>query len=76
MERFMPIWILIIALLSVAATALLASILARVNAPPRREKGSDGGGGDTGALAAGSSDRGDRTDNDGTGDGGSDGGGD
>ncbi len=69
----MPIWILIIALLSVAATALLASILARVNAPPRRDKGSDGGGGDTGAVAADRSGR----DNDGTSDGGGgDGGGD
>jgi uncharacterized membrane protein YgcG len=73
MERLMPTWILIIALLSIAATALLTSILTRVNAPPRRDKGSDGG--DAGSVSTGSSSRGDRTDNDGTGDGGSDGGG-
>ena len=70
MERFMPVWILIIALLSVAATALLTSILMRVNAPARRNNGGDGGG-DMGAVATVRSGR----DNDGRSDGGPDGGG-
>jgi hypothetical protein len=43
----MPTWIIIVILLSIAATALLASVLQRINAPPSRQtcKAESGGNG-------------------------------
>jgi len=46
----MPTWILIVALLSIAATAALAVVLRRINAPADRRRRQDGG--DTGPFYA------------------------
>jgi len=74
----MQTWIIIIALLSIAVTALLISILMRVNAPGRGARQTDAGAGaDAGGDAGGSLRRdSDHDVGDSGGDGGGDGGGD
>ena len=48
----MSIWVVIVALLSIAATLGLASVLYRINAPPDARRPSDASGGDGGASYA------------------------
>lgn len=75
-------WVVIVALLSIAATLGLASVLYRINAPQDARRGEDAAGGDGGASymhtdSGGRSHQHDQTDSsDAGGDGGGDGGGD
>jgi hypothetical protein len=60
----MPTWIIIVILLSIAATALLASVLQRINAPAKGARRKADGGGESTPVAHDGSGRGDKHDND------------